>query len=194
MDEVFFQFLQSMVERGFEGPDRRLQYFGHLLIAHFVKVAEVENKALFFGKACQGPAEYFFDARHRQTGSCGGFRHRYQGLTGGFPALASQMVEGFVDADPVQPGVQTAALPELIQVDPCLDEYLLQEIIRIRRIAGHAVHHGKKSFLVGAHQEPKTFLPAAGVPDPVQYLAIRRERQQFSGGDLQLGQWKEARV
>ncbi len=132
---IFLYLVVSVVVRGLEGSDRGVGDFRDLFIFHFVEIPEAEYDALLFRQSLDGLVEFSleFVAIEVYILVDLSFEHCRCIVEGdeGFELMFAKVVQDFVGRDPVEPGVEPRVASECGQGRPYLDEYVLQQVVRI---------------------------------------------------------------
>ena len=130
-----FDFLHGMVVGGFQCTDGSAGDVGNLLVSHLLEVFQVEDNPLLFRERCQCLLEQDL------CPVAGEVRVAFQPLgdvglrvvdgNSGPPFFFLQEGEAFVEGDAVEPRGHPGLGAEIVDVEPRLDEGVLQEVVGV---------------------------------------------------------------
>jgi hypothetical protein len=184
------------VQPGHHGPDRRAHDVGDLAVGESLDVGQVDRDAELFGQLLQGvldvgvgqPLERLALRRLQARGGV-------LGRPGELPVLnvlgagplrltlpLAVGVDERVGQDPEQPRLEVGARLELVEGRIRLGERLLNQVLRVGRVARHAHGRGVQLVEVGQHVLLEAFAPLREcLRDRTHPLSGRRVGQPHGG-------------
>lgn len=172
--EIIYDFLHGKMIAGFQGPFAGAKNLADLRIFHFIEVTHRENRALHFRQTgdsrlklglCLVAVKVFVGQE-----AVGNGRRRV--ACRAELLLTAQKVKCLVVGNAVQPRQQAGPVFEFVQVVPCLQERVLQDVIGILVLQHDMANLPIQRLAVLSDQQREALSAGLRVTEQRQYLSL----------------------
>ena len=159
-----------MVVGGFQCPDACAHDFAYVLVFHFLKVLHIEDLSLLGWQALHCMLELYLCLVSIEVGvalqsylDTVRFRMLCTGEAYGDVLAPLQEIYRFVVGYSIEPCGKACISSEIVQSLPCLEKYILQDVIRVIVVQHHPAYLPIQLFLKLPYQSFKGLLSSGGV-------------------------------